>query len=300
MNSIIVKDNLGETNDWKFLRDDLVSIFAADDDRLNKHYENGEIETAFDEMAKDYLSDFTMSGFCVDEKDTVGDVINMIFALTALNFGHPYQWDNQPVRNAISSAYPSSFCTYPSIFMIDVSNMGDNYNEEFVKTLDNYFALMGYGHMDLIYGQRLVYIYKHQYANKVKDANNIVDHMSSKHVVKFEPYNFNMFLSREEPKTIANKKLVESILLRVLCIETAIATECRSTITDFDIVRTGSDDIDKEIMEFVDKYIETNKTITSKENHYTCQFTSLKETSIIHYTIKLEKQKDATIASIKL
>lgn len=300
MNSIIVKDNLGETSNWKFLRDDLVSIFAADDDRLNKHYENGEIEIAFDKMAKDYLSDFTMSGFCVDENDTVGDVINMIFALTALNFGHPYQWDNQPVRNAISSAYPSSFCAYPSIFMIDISNMGDNYNEEFVKTLDSYLALMGYGHMDIVYEQRLVYIYKHQYANKIKDANNIVDHISHKHVVKFEPYNFSMFLSKEEPKTIVDKKLVESILLRVLCVETAIATECCNTITDFDIVRTGSDDIDREIMEFVDKYIETNKTITSKESNYTCQFTSLKETNIIHYTIKLEEQKDTTIASIKL
>ena len=31
MNSIINKDNLGTTKDWKFLRDDLISIFAADE-----------------------------------------------------------------------------------------------------------------------------------------------------------------------------------------------------------------------------------------------------------------------------
>ena len=34
MNSIISNDNLGTTKNWKFLRDDLLSIFAADDARL--------------------------------------------------------------------------------------------------------------------------------------------------------------------------------------------------------------------------------------------------------------------------
>ena len=78
MNSIFDRDNLGTTKNWKFLRDDLISIFAADDDRFNKEYKNGEIEQVFDQMAEEYLDGFTVSGFCLDANDSVTDVVTLI------------------------------------------------------------------------------------------------------------------------------------------------------------------------------------------------------------------------------
>ena len=136
MNSIISNDNLGTTKNWKFLRDDLLSIFAADDDRLNKEYENGEIEIVFDEMAKDYLDDWAVSGFCIDEEDNVTDALELVMALSSASIlnRHPFRWEPELHLHDDSFLHNEDFDhDPPTIFMIDTSNAGDNYNDEFFK-----------------------------------------------------------------------------------------------------------------------------------------------------------------------
>jgi len=224
MNSILNKVNLGTTKDWKFLRDDLLSIFAADDDRLNKEYENGEIEQVFDQMAEEYLDGCTVSGFCLDANDSIIDVVTLITILAGASIYkiHPFGWDTimeyddeGNIRNILKPNTPSSV---PDIFMIDFSR-AENFNEEFKRTLDEYMTLFGYGHMDTVYEQRLVYIFKLSYAFKTKETSDIIDSVNnSLYTLKFDPYKFDLLIDKRIP--------IKSVLASVLLMEIAVSHVC--------------------------------------------------------------------------
>jgi hypothetical protein len=224
MNSILNKDNLGTTKNWKFLRDDLLSIFAADDDRLNKEYENGEIEQVFDQMAEEYLDGFTVSGFCLDANDSIIDVVTLITVLAGASIYniHPFGWhtimeydDEGNIRNILK---PNTPCSVPDIFMIDFSR-AENFNEEFKRTLDEYMTLFGYGHMDTVYEQRLVYIFKLSYAFKTKETLDIIDSVNNRfYTLKFDPYKFDLLLDK--------RIHIMSVLASVLLMEIAVSHVC--------------------------------------------------------------------------
>lgn len=248
MNSIINRDNLGTTKDWKFLRDDLISIFAADDSRLLEEYENGEIEQVFDKMAEEYLYGHTVSGFCLDANDSVIDVVTLITVLAGASIYniHPFGWDLRigydDEGNLSTILRPDNPpCGVPDVFMIDFSK-AENFNEEFKRTLDEYMTLFGYGHMDTVYEQRLVYIFKLSYAYKTKKTADIIDSVNNRfYTLKFDPYNFDLLMN--------TRTHIMSVLASVLLMEIAIAHRCgKETFKikcgkNFDIIRTYMCDI---------------------------------------------------------
>ena len=228
MNSIISNDNLGTTKNWKFLRDDLLSIFAADDARLLGNYNENEIEEVFDEMAKDYLDGFTVSGFCIDSNDNITDVITLITILAGASIldVHPFAWDSKieyddegnPCDILEPDNIPGNGCV-PDVFMIDFSNAAENFNEEFKRTLNEYMTLFGYGHMDTVYGERLVYISKLSYADMTKETSDIIDSVNNKfYTLKFDPYKFDLLKDTHIRIT--------AVLASVLSTEIAIAYIC--------------------------------------------------------------------------
>lgn len=243
MNSIISNDNLGN---WKFLRNDLLSIFAADDSRLLEKYDNDEqMDKLFDKLAEDYLDGWAVSGFCIDEEDNVSDVLELIMALSSASIlkRHPFRWEPE------FNWEPDSFLNNddfkhapPTLFMIDTSNAGENYTNDFVKTLDAYFTIMGYGHMDIVYENRLVYINKCKYAAKVKNASDIKDGISDKYVVKFEPYSFSLFTDSID----LTKRMVYGVLINELEI-----ARCSNTPTPWKLIYTGNKQYDDEVFSFI-------------------------------------------------
>lgn len=250
MNSILNKDNLGATKDWKFLRNDLVSIFAADDPRLLGEYENGEIEQVFDQMAKEYLDGYTVSGFCLDANDSVIDVVTLITVLAGSSiYGiHPFGWDSimeyDEEGNLCNILRPDVPCSVPDVFMIDFSR-AENFNEEFKRTLDEYMTLFGYGHMDTVYEQRLVYVFKLSYAFKTKDTADIIDSVNNNfYTLKFDPYNFDLLMD--------TYTRIIPVLASVILMEIAISHVCggkesfkvkSSGGTNFDLIITDMCDI---------------------------------------------------------
>lgn len=249
MNSIVNKDNLGTSNNWKFLRDDLISIFAADDARLLEKYDNDkQMDDLFDELAKDYLDGFTMSGFCIDSEDNVSDVLEMITVLTGASAWncHPFGWSSKTEYKddklcSIKETDKAGKGTVPAIFMIDISQVGDNYNEDFQRTLDEYMTLFGYGHMDCVYDLRLVYINKFAYAAKTKEAVSVKDSLNDKmYVVKFEPYKFNLLID--------NVKLADIAVGVVFNIESWISAAA-GIKEEFDVYTTGNEEFDNRINE---------------------------------------------------
>lgn len=242
MNSIISNDNLGN---WKFLRNDLLSIFAADDSRLLEKYDNDEqMDKLFDKLAEDYLDDWAVSGFCIDEEDNVPDVLELVMLLSSASIlnRHPFHWESDlHPRDSFLDNDDFKYAP-PSLFMIDTSNAGENYNEDFVKTLDAYFTIMGYGHMDIVYENRLVYINKCKYAAKVKNASDIKDGISDKYVVKFEPYSFSLFTDSID----LTKRMVYGVLINEL--ETA---RCSNTPTPWKLIYTGNKQYDDEVFSFI-------------------------------------------------
>ena len=251
MNSILNKVNLGATKDWKFLRYELISIFAADDSRLLEEYENGEIEQVFDKMAEEYLDGYTVSGFCLDANDSVDDAVTLITVLAgaSLHSIHPFGWDLRigydDEGNPLTVLRPKN-TSYgvPDIFMIDFSNAAENFNEEFKRTLDEYMTLFGYGHMDTVYGERLVYISKLSYAYKTKNTADIIDSANNRfYTLKFDPYNFDLLMN--------TRTTIMSVIASVLLMEIAIAHRCgketfkikSSGGTNFDLIRTDMCDI---------------------------------------------------------
>ena len=248
MNSILNKDNLGATKDWKFLRDDLISIFAADDPRLLEEYENGEIEHVFDQMAKEYLDGYTVSGFCLDANDSVIDVVTLITVLARASIYsiHPFGWDSimeyDDEGNLINILRPDVPCNVPDVFMIDFSK-AENFNEEFKRTLDEYMTLFGYGHMDTVYEQRLVYVFKLSYAFKTKDTADIIDSVNNNfYTLKFDPYNFDILIN--------TRTHIMSVLASVMMMEIAVSHVCGGKETfriksshDIDIMRDYMCDI---------------------------------------------------------
>lgn len=242
MNSIISNDNLGTTKNWKFLRDDLLSIFAADDARLLEKYDNDEqMDKLFDELAEEYLDNFTVSSFCIDAEDNVSDVLEMIMALSALCC-HPFGWgvDIKYDENGhfdMICPHRINLSLRPHVFMIDVSNSGDNYTKEFVEILDEYMTLWGYGRMDLVYENRLVYIDKVEYSSKTKEATNIRDSVNNNlYTVRFDPYTFK---HQHDIDTI-NKAIVTLF-------KTEMDTSCNTESEVFDILFTGEKSVDEEI-----------------------------------------------------
>jgi len=227
MNSILNKVDLGATKDWKFLRDDLLSIFAADDDRLNKEYENGEIEQVFDQMAEEYLDGFIVSGFCLDANDSIIDVVTLITVLARVSIYniHPFGWhtimeydDKGNLCNILRPDDPCSACSVPDVFMIDFSK-AENFNEEFKRTLDEYMTLFGYGHMDTVYEQRLVYVFKLSYAFQTKETADIIDSVNNNfYTLKFDPYKFDLLLDK--------RIHIMSVLSSVLLMEIAVSHVC--------------------------------------------------------------------------
>ena len=245
MNSIVNSDNLGTTKNWKFLRDDLLSIFAADDARLLEKYDNDEqMDKLFDELAKDYLDDWTVSGFCIDEKDNVSDVLELIMVLSSASIldRHPFHWEPEPhSRNSFLDDNDFEY-TSPSVFMIDTSNAGENYTEDFIKTLDVYFTIMGYGHMDTVYENRIVYVNKYKYAVKVKNTTDLKDSISGKYVVKFEPYSFSLFTdSIDRTKMMAYSALINELQI----------ARCSNTPTPWKLIYTGNKQYDDEVFSFI-------------------------------------------------
>lgn len=241
MNSIFDRDNLGTTKNWKFLRDDLISIFAADDDRFNKEYKNGEIEQVFDQMAEEYLNGYTLSGFCIDANDSVIDVVELIIALAGVSIFnvHPFGWDlrigyddeGNPRTILKPDNTPGGGCV-PDVFVIDFSNAAENFNEEFRRTLDGYMTLFGYGHMDTVYGERLVYISKLSYARKTKSTADIIDSVNDKfYTLKFDQYDFHLLVDK--------RIRIMSVLTSVLLMEIAIAHTCGKET--FRIKSSGND-----------------------------------------------------------
>ena len=265
MNSIINKDNLGTTKDWKFLRDDLISIFAADDNRLNKEYENGEIEQVFDQMAGEYLDGYTVSGFCIDANDNVTDVLTLITVLAGASIldVHPFGWDSyidyddegKPCAILEPDNTPGGGCV-PDVFMIDFSNAAENFNEEFKRTLNEYMTLFGYGHMDTVYGERLVYISKFSYANMTKETSDIIDSVNNKfYTLKFEPYKFD-FLKDTRIR-------ITAVLASVLSSEIAIAYICGKET--FKVKSSGDMCFDDLIRTYMCD-IATGNTLHTREN----------------------------------
>lgn len=245
MNSIINNDNLGTTKNWKFLRDDLLSIFAADDSRLLDKYDNDEqMDKLFDELAEEYLDDWAVSGFCIDEEDNVTDVLELVMALSSASIlnRHPFHWE--PELHPHDSFLDNDDFKHapPTLFMIDTSNAGENYTDDFVKTLDTYFTIMGYGHMDIVYENRLVYINKSKYAAKVKNAADIKDGISDKYVVKFEPYSFSLFTDSID----LTKRMVYGVLINELEI-----ARCSNAPTPWKLIYTGNKQFDDEVLSFI-------------------------------------------------
>lgn len=265
MNSIINKDNLGTTKNWRFLRNDLLSIFAADDARLLEKYDNDkQMDKLFDELAKDYLDGYTLSGFCIDAEDNVADVLDMITVLAGASTwnSHPFGWDSEPEYKDdklynVEASHKAGKGVVPTIFMIDVSNAGDNYNEDFQRTLDEYMTLFGYGHMDCVYDQRLVYIKKIVYALKVKDTASVRDSFNNDmYVVKFEPYKFDLIMN--------DVKRADVAVGVVLNIEIWIS--CGAGIKEeFDICATGDEEFDnrinEDILTLMERYKSSNQTM---------------------------------------
>ena len=245
MNSIISNDNLGTTKNWKFLRDDLLSIFAADDARLLENHNEEQIEELFDKLAEDYLDDWAVSGFCIDKEDNVYDVLELIMALSSASIlnRHPFRWESEShPRDSFLDNDDFKYAP-PSVFMIDTSNAGENYTKDFIKTLDTYFTIMGYGHMDIVYENRLVYINKCKYAAKVKDTADIKDSISSdKYVVKFDPYSFSLFTDSID--------LVKRMIYGILIDELEIA-KCSNTTTPWKLIYTGNKQFDDEVFSFI-------------------------------------------------
>ena len=242
MNSIISNDNLGTTKNWKFLRDDLLSIFAADDARLLEKYDNDEqMDKLFDELAKEYLDNFTVSGFCIDAEDNVSDVLEMIMALSSL-VCHPFGWGVDIIYDKdghfdMIRPHRINFSHRPHVFMIDVSNSGDNYTKEFVEILDEYMTLWGYGRMDLVYENRLVYINKVEYSSKTKEATNIRDSVNNNlYTVRFNPYTF-----KHQPDIDNINKAIVTLF------KTEMDTSCNTESEVFDILFTGEKSVDEEI-----------------------------------------------------
>lgn len=250
MNSILNKVNLGATKDWKFLRDELISIFAADDSRFLKEYENGEIEQVFDKMAEEYLDGYTVSGFCLDANDSVIDVVTLITVLAgaSLHSIHPFGWDSimeyDDEGNLSNILRPDTPCSVPDVFMIDFSK-AENFTEEFKRTLDEYMTLFGYGHMDTVYEQRLVYVFKLSYAFKTKETADIIDSVNDNfYTLKFDPYNFDLLMN--------TRTHIMSVLASVILMEIAVSHVCggketfkikSSGGTNFDLIRTDMCDI---------------------------------------------------------
>lgn len=225
MNSILNKDNLGATKDWKFLRNDLLSIFAADDPRLLDKYDNDEqMDKLFDKLAEEYLDGYTVSGFCLDANDSVIDVVTLITVLAGSSIYsiHPFGWDSimeyddeGNLRNILRPDVP---CSVPDVFMIDFSR-AENFNEEFKRTLDEYMTLFGYGHMDTVYEQRLVYVFKLSYAFKTKETADIIDSVNNNfYTLKFDPYNFDLLLN--------TRTHIMSVLASVMMMEIAVSHVC--------------------------------------------------------------------------
>jgi hypothetical protein len=286
MKSLINKDNLGTTKNWKFLRDDLLSIFAADDSKLLGNYNENEIEEVFDELAKEYLDGFTVSGFCIDAEDNVTDVLDMITVLAGASAWncHPFGWDSESeYRDGklynVEASRKAGNGVVPTIFMIDISNAGDNYNKDFQRTLDEYMTLFGYGHMDCVYEQRLIYIKKIVYALKTKDTASVRDSLNSDvYVVKFEPYKFNLIMN--------DVKHVDIAVGVVLNIETWVSAMA-GIKEEFDICATGDEEFDNRINEDIlalsERYksskamkfdIETTKTDNGYHYAVTCNLLS--------------------------
>lgn len=259
MNSIINKDNLGTTKNWKFLRDDLLSIFAADDERLLGNYNENEIEEVFNEMAKEYLDGFIVSGFCIDAEDNVTDVLEMITVLAGASAWncHPFGWDSETeYRDGklynVEASHKIGNGVVPTIFMIDISNVGDNYTKDFQRTLDEYMTLFGYGHMDCVYEQRLVYIMKTVYALKTKDTASVRDSLNNDmYIVKFEPYKLNLLMD--------NMKHVDIAVGVVLKTETCISY-MTGIKEEFDICTTGDEEFDNRINEDILALSERHKS----------------------------------------
>ena len=251
MNSILDRDNLGTTTNWKFLRNDLLGIFAADDSRLLDEYDNDEqMDKLFDKLAEDYLDGYTVSGFCLDANDSVDDAVTLITVLAgaSLHSIHPFGWDLRIgydyEGNPLTVLRPKN-TSYgvPDVFMIDISK-AENFNEEFKRTLDEYMTLFGYGHMDTVYEQRLVYIFKLSYAYKTKSTADIIDSVNNRfYTLKFDPYNFDLLMN--------TRTHIMSVIASVLLMEIAIAHRCgketfkikSSGGTNFDLIRTDMCDI---------------------------------------------------------
>lgn len=252
MNSFINGDNLGTTKNWKFLRDDLLSIVAADDARLMGEHNDEEIEEIFDKMASEYLDGVTVSGFCLfdEDIDSISDIldcITLLFTTPAHPMCFNYGIVNGKIPHHKLSREGMVTLHYPSVIMIDTSNTTADITE-LTETLDKAMALYGYGHMDIVYEQRLVYIQKVAYATLVKDVNIISDSLSGKEEVMFEDYDLRLFdIENDKERCLA-------ILASIFGDEATIAYNCNEDPT-FKLIF----DKDKETLyfvykEFIDEY----------------------------------------------
>jgi hypothetical protein len=176
-------------------------------------------------MAEEYLDGFTVSGFCLDPNDNVIDVVTLITVLAGASIYnvHPFGWDvimeyddEGNIRNVLKPNTPCS--SVPEVFMIDFSR-AENFDEEYKKILDEYMTLFGYGHMDTVYGQRLVYVFKLSYAFKTKETSDIIDSVNNSfYTLKFDPYNFDLLLN--------TRTRITSVLTSVLLMEIAVSHVC--------------------------------------------------------------------------
>ena len=98
-------------------------------------------------------SDATLFGFCIFDDDSNTDIFNIC------EFTKPYD-----------------------VLMIDFSNMNNRIN---VELFNDYMRVNGYGHMDIVYESRLVYVSKEFYKSKTGNTDDIVDEMSGKYIIKF-------------------------------------------------------------------------------------------------------------------
>lgn len=294
MNSIINNDNLGTTKNWK-LRDDLLSIFAADDSRLLEKYDNDDqMDKLFDKMAEEYLDGYTVSGFCIDAEDNISDVLDMIIVLAGASAWncHPFGWDSESIYSDdklydVVVSPKTANGAIPTIFMIDISQAGDNYNEDFQRTLDEYMTLFGYGHMDCVYKQRLIYITKFAYATKTKETVSIKDSINDKmYVVKFEPYKFNLLID--------NVKLADIAVGVVLNIESWISATV-GIKEEFDVYTTGNEEFDNRVNEdflALSEKLESSKLCRVENKTVKFKMESNKTDNGYHYTISVTPISD--------
>lgn len=270
MNSFINNDNLGTSKNWKFLRDDLISIVAADDHRFMGEYNDKEIEELYDKMATEYLDGVTMSGFCLyeDDIDDINDILNaitLLFTTTAHPMCFNYGVVNGKIPHHKLSKEGMMTLHYPSLIVIDTSHVSSDITE-LTKTLDKAMALYGYGHMDLVYEQRLVYIQKVAYATLVKETTDVTDSISGKYTVKFEDYDLRLFNIEDD------KERCSAILTSIFGDEATIAYNCNTDPTFRLIFDKDKETLYTVYKEFIDEYnVIENELVEEEKGIFVCK-----------------------------